>query len=389
MATETSSAGLREELIKRAADLGPTFKERAKKTEQLRQMPEESIKDLLGAGLMRIGTPQRFGGNGLDYDASFDVTIEVARACGSTGWCFSVWSSHNWIAGHWPLEAQEEYFAPGPDVLSSSSVIPTGKLTPVDGGYRVSGRWSFSSGSDAGTCVMLGGMTTDHTEAYVIIPRGEYEIVDTWHVSGLKGTGSKDIVVDDVFVPAHRVVLSPSTSMGDPPWSGWEIHQRPSYRVPLFAMWPMTLSSPCVGMAFGAVDDFTSRLAGTSGRGRTADSVAVQLRLAEASAEADAAATILRVNCQELLAKGAEGHVFTLLERARASRNVGYMTKLSVQAVNRLFEASGGHALFDSQPIQRFHRDVHAASHHVALYWDPIAEFYGRTALGLPFQPMF
>jgi alkylation response protein AidB-like acyl-CoA dehydrogenase len=253
----------------------------------------------------------------------------------------------------------------------------------------VSGRWSFSSGSDAGTCVMLGGMTTDHTEAYVIIPRGEYEIVDTWHVSGLKGTGSKDIVVDDVFVPAHRVVLSPSTSMGDPPWSGWEIHQRPSYRVPLFAMWPMTLSSPCVGMAFGAVDDFTSRLAGTSGRGRTADSVAVQLRLAEASAEADAAATILRVNCQELLAKGAEGHVFTLLERARASRNVGYMTKLSVQAVNRLFEASGGHALFDSQPIQRFHRDVHAASHHVALYWDPIAEFYGRTALGLPFQPMF
>jgi alkylation response protein AidB-like acyl-CoA dehydrogenase len=370
----------RDKLLRRARELLPAIAKRAADTEQLRQIPQQTIDDLKAAGLLRVANPRRYGGYDADMDLYFEVAMELGRACGSTAWCYSVWSSHNWMVGHWPEEAQEEYFANGLDVLSSSAFAPTGKLQAVDGGFLLSGRWDFSSGCDAGGWVVLGAIGPTGP-CMVLVPRSDYEIVDTWFVSGLRGTGSKDIAIDDVFVPAHRV----GPSMGAFSGSGaYELHGRASYHLPPMTLLPFTLCSPLVGMAQGALDEFLARLQGKTGPGRTSDSVALQVRIAESSAEIDAARLLVKSTTREVLEQASRGDLPDELRQATVRRNYGYVAKLCVQAVNRLFEASGGHALYDSHAIQRFHRDVHAGSHQVALYWDSIAEGYGRAALGLP-----
>jgi 3-hydroxy-9,10-secoandrosta-1,3,5(10)-triene-9,17-dione monooxygenase len=371
------------ELLERATSLLPVLKGRAARTEQLRQIPPETVKDLLASGLIRIGNPDRYGGLGLDIDTGHAVAWELGRACGSTAWCCSLWIVHNWWLGHFPAQAQEDFFAGGPDTLASTCLNPAGgTAAPVAGGFRVSGRWSFSSGCDASVWAMVAvpGATRDAL-LWLLVPRPDYEILDTWFASGMRGTGSKDIVIRDVFVPSHRA-LDPDRA-GDRDRTGWELHRRPSYRVPLRFLTGWDLAAPLIGIAQGAVDEFAARRRGTSGPGRTADSVAAQMRLAEASAEVDAARTLHRHAVREMIGRAASGETFTELDRARYRRDKAFVTRLCVQAVNRLFEAGGARAIVDGEPLQRFHRDAHAASHHAALAWDLAAEQFGRQALGL------
>lgn len=376
----------REELLRRASALLSVLKERAPRTEELRQVPPETVQDLLSAGLIQVANPDRFGGCGFDLDLSFDLAMELGRACGSTAWCFSIWASHNWMIGQWPLEAQEEYFASGPDTLSSTAFrgVET-KAEAVDGGYRLSGHWDLSSGCDAAAWAIL-GTGVPNGRAHMLLPRSDYTIVDTWFASGLRGTGSKDIVVEQAFVPTHRV-LELALPGNEEASNGWMIHRRASYRAPRLPLFGHILAAPVIGIARGAIEEFTSRLQGTSGAGRTADSTAAHLRLAEASAEADAAQLLLRHNTREIIERAARGDAFTEVERARYRRDCSFATRLAVQAVNRIFEGSGGHAVFDSQPMQRFFRDAHVASHQGALLWDVSGEQYGRAALGLPPLP--
>jgi 3-hydroxy-9,10-secoandrosta-1,3,5(10)-triene-9,17-dione monooxygenase len=370
------------ELLGRAAQLLPLLRERAAHTEQLRQIPPETVKDLVSSGLVRIGTPPRYGGHGVDIDTGHAVAWELGRACGSTAWCCSLWIVHNWWLGHFPAQAQDDFFASGPDTLSSTCLNPMGGTAePVSGGFRVSGRWSFSSGCDASTWAMVAVPgARPGTLLWLLLPRGDYTIVDTWFASGMRGTGSNDIVVRDMFVPGHRV-LDPDRA-GDHDRTGWELHQRPSYRVPLRLLTGWDLAAPLVGIAQGAVDEFTARLRATSGPGRTAESVPLQLRLAEAAAEVDAARTLHRTAVGEMVARAAADETFTELDRARYRRDKAFVARLCVQAVNRLFEGGGARAIVDSEPLQRFHRDAHAASHHAALGWDVAAEAYGKQALG-------
>ena len=163
---------------------------------------------------------------GIEYDAAFDVAWELGRACGSTAWCYALWTVHNWWVGHFPESAQEEFFAGGPDVLASSALNPTrGTAEPVAGGYRVSGHWSFSSGCDAASWVMVGAQRPNGF-IWALLPRPDYDILDTWFTSGMRGTGSK-VVIRDVFVPEYRTV-DPSRA-GDGEWTGWELHRRLSF----------------------------------------------------------------------------------------------------------------------------------------------------------------
>ncbi len=378
---------LREELLGRAARLVPVLRERAAQAERLRQIPAETVQDLIASGLIRLGNPQRYGGHGLEPDVAHAVAWELGRGCGSTAWCYSLWTVHNWWLGHFPERVQEEFFAGGPDELFSSALNPAkGKGEPVDGGVRVSGRWGFSSGCDVASWVMVAvpGPGPDGL-LWLMIPRGDYEILDTWFSSGMRGTGSKDIVIKDIFVPGHRV-LDPNRA-GDGDWTGWELHQRLSYRVPLRCLTGWDLAAPLIGVAQGAVDEFTARLRGTTGAGRTADSVALQLRLAEAAAEVDAARAIHGNAVREMLDKATRGEEFTLLDRARYRRDKAFLARLCVRAVDRLFEAGGARAVLESDPLQRFHRDVHGASHHAALAWDTWAEDFGRQALRAESNP--
>ena len=377
----------RTELLQRAAALVPALADRAAQAEQQRQIPAATIADFKSAGLMRIGAPDRFGGAGLDCDTIFEAAAELGRGCGSSAWCFAVWSIHNWVMGHFPEQAQEEYFAGSPETLSSSAYNPSGaKATPVDGGYRVSGRWDFSSGCDAAVWATLGALGPTGP-LWLLIPSTDYVIDDTWHVAGLRATGSKDIVIEAAFVPAHRVMEI--RYLAEAQTVGWELHRRPSYRAPLMTLLPFTLASPVLGMAQGAVESFAAQLSArrTPTGGTMADSVANHLRLAESSAEVDTARLLMRHDYCEILERAARGEMPPPVDRARYRRDHAYMTRLCVRAIDRLFEAAGGHALYDDNPLQRFYRDAHAASHHTALVWDAPAELYGRVVLGLELPP--
>lgn len=384
MSENTGNDSLRltaEELLQRAADMVPMLKARAAQTEELRRIPTESVQEILSSGLYRIGVPKRFGGLDVRYGLIFEAGEELGRGCGSTAWCYSLWSAHAWLVGHWPLKAQEEVFGDGPNVLCSSSLSPgNASMKATAGGYRLSGRWEFSSGCDAAGWLMLGADSPDG-RIWMLVPRGDYDIIDTWFVSGLRGTGSNDIIVDDAFVPSHRVMYMAKAGDGD--WTGWEIHGQDRYRIPLGVLLGWDLVAPMIGIAQGMIDEFTARIIGTSGPGRTAESPAVHLRLSEASAEVDAARALLRHDIREIFDKARERGPFSSLERARYRRDKAFVTQLCLRSVNRLFNLSGGHAIFDSAPLQRFHRDAQAVAHRDGLIMDLGGQQYGRVALGL------
>ena len=369
------------QLLERAAELMPVLRERAARTEELRRVPAETVKDILSAGLYRIGVPERFGGIDGDYGLIFHVAAELGRGCASTAWCYCLWAAHAWLVGYWPLQAQEEVFGASPDALCSSSLGP-GKstCTSVEGGYRLSGRWEFSSGCDSASWLIL-GVSGVGERNWVLVPRGDFEIVDNWFVSGLRGSGSKDVVVNDAIVPYHRVL--DVTTAGDGDWNGWEIHGQARYRAPIPVLLGWDLVAPMLGITRGMIDEFTERMVGTSGLGRTADSPAVQLRLSQASAELDAARALMDRDIREILRKAEDGEGFAPLERAKFRRDKAFVTQLCLQAVNRLFDLSGGHALFDSVSLQRFHRDAQAVAHRDGLIMDLGGQQYGRLALGL------
>ena len=370
-----------EELLLRASQLVPLLKERAARTEELRRIPDDTVQDLLSSKLHLIGVPQRFGGLDVDYGLMLEVGALLGTGCASTSWCYSIWSAHSWLVGYWPLEAQEEVFGNSPDILTSSS-LNAGKsaMEKTTSGFRLSGRWEFSSGCDAAQWVMVG---TDVPEGrvWVLVPRSDYEIVDTWFVSGLKGTGSKDIIIKDVFVPQHRIV--DRDRGGDEERNGWEIHQQDRYRLPLLVLLGWDLVAPMIGIAQGMIEEFTAGLTGTSGPGRTADSDAVQLRLSQASGELDAARALMRSDLRETFEKAQKGETPTTLERSRFRRDKAFIAQLCLNSVNRLFEFSGGHGIFDSESLQRYHRDIQAAVRRDGFIMEIGGLQYGRIALGL------
>ena len=370
-----------EELLLRASQLVPLLKERAARTEELRRIPDDTVQDLLSSKLHLIGVPQLFGGLDVNYGLMLEVGALLGTGCASTSWCYSIWSAHSWLVGYWPLEAQEEVFGNSPDILTSSS-LNAGKsaMEKTTSGFRLSGRWEFSSGCDAAQWVMVG---TDVPEGrvWVLVPRSDYEIVDTWFVSGLKGTGSKDIVIKDVFVPQHRIL--DRDRGGDEERNGWEIHQQDRYRLPLLVLLGWDLVAPMIGIAQGMIEEFTAGLTGTSGPGRTADSDAVQSRLSQASGELDAARALMRSDLRETFEKAQKGETPTTLERSRFRRDKAFIAQLCLSSVNRLFEFSGGHGIFDSESLQRYHRDIQAAVRRDGFIMEIGGLQYGRVALGL------
>jgi alkylation response protein AidB-like acyl-CoA dehydrogenase len=371
----------KEELIGRAEQLVPVVAQRASAAEQLRRVPDETIADLRDAGLLRVGTPERFGGYAVDFDAIWEIGFRLGQGCGSTGWVYMVTQVHSYQAGLAPAEAQQAFFFE-PDMMSSSAFAPTGTVTPVDGGWTLHGDWPFSSGADHAAWFLLGGLVPGRGLVLSMVPRDQAEIVDDWHVSGLRATGSKTIRIQEpVFVAEHHWL--PVNGDGDA--AARDLHGRDSYAAPLTSIAPFTLVAPLVGIAHAAVDIFAQQAQRRRMRGvPVRDMEATQLRIAESAAEVDAALTIARARIAEHAARGVAGAPpLTVEERLRYRLNHAQIAGLCVSAVNRLFDAAGGSALYDRNPMQRLHRDVHAGAHQVALNWDDVAPLYGRLKVGL------
>jgi 3-hydroxy-9,10-secoandrosta-1,3,5(10)-triene-9,17-dione monooxygenase len=372
-----------DEVIGRTDALLPAIAERALQTERDRRIPQETLDEIQAAKLNRILHPTRYGGLGLDYDAFFEVSWRLSSACGSTGWVYSVASVHHWQVGLAPERAQEEYFAGG-DVWSCSAFNPRGaRVDPVDGGWRVSGRWQYSSGCLHADWGLLGAIVPEFpAPVLLLIPRADFTIEDTWHVSGLRGTGSNDIVIDEpVFVPGHRYV--PLTG-ADP--EAVAAHERGSYGAPVPSLIPWTLATPVVGMAQGALNAFeqATRTRVTSFAGQEVAKMAgPQLRISRAAAALDAARALARQDIREVIERGGRGDPFSDEDRVRFRRDHAYAVELAYDATMMLARASGASSLFDTHPMQRFMRDAHAGAMQLIANWDEQAEAYGRVRMGM------
>jgi 3-hydroxy-9,10-secoandrosta-1,3,5(10)-triene-9,17-dione monooxygenase len=379
-----------DDLLAAARALVPALHSRSAKAEALRRVPEESLDDLHRAGLFRMLQPRRVGGSELPIRAMVEICSVIGSGCGSTAWVLGNLASHHWMLALWDVRAQEEVWGETPDALVASAfVFPAGHAYRTQGGYRLSGRWKFSSGIDPSRWNMVGAIVHDPAIGegeyrMFLLPQGDYQPIDTWFVAGLKGTGSKDVVVEDVFVPDYRTLSVAATKDGTAP--GRAVNPGALYRIPCFDMFPYVVAGAALGIAEGAaasfVQEISSRVAAYSAT-RVADYAAVQIRLAEATAAIDAARLVLLRNCDEVMAIAEGGGLPTLEQKVRYRRDGAYAAKLCTRAVDQLFEAYGGDGLYDLRDIQRAFRDVHAASGHAALTWDVAATSYGKVALGI------
>ena len=380
-----------DELKRRALALLPHLRERAAETETLRRIPDATIADLHAAGLFRMLQPRRVGGSESPYRALVDIGAIIARACGSTAWVLTNLASHHWMLGMWPQQAQDEIWGgDGPDVLVGSAfAFPAGRARKAPGGWQLKGRWPFSSGIDPSRWNIVGALVEEKgaaTEPRIfIVPQSDYTIIDNWHAAGLAGTGSKDVAIADAFVPAHRSVTVNAIAGGPTPGSA--VNPGALYRLPTFSVFPFILSGVALGIAQGAIADFTgsmqARAATYTGK-RIAELATLQLRLAEAAALTDAAETLMLADCDEAMRLTEAGGEIPAETRARWRRDGAYTTQMCVKAVDLLFAGAGGNAIYLTHPLQRAWRDVHAAAAHVVVNWDAAGTLYGRVALGLP-----
>jgi len=381
----------RQALIERARELAPRLRARTAETEILRRIPDQTVDELRASGLLKIVQPRRFGGLELPYDHMLEVATILSAACGSTGWCFSVWSSHSYMMAMFSEQAQTEYWAGSPDVLSATSSNPAAaKVKRVKGGFELSGRWDFSSGCDASDWAIVGGFADDGLRHF-LVPRHDYEIDDTWWVSGLRGTGSKDIVIDGAFVPEHRALPFELARNGESP--GRTLHDDVNLRVPMLSLWPFTLAAPLCGMARGALtelEQYTEQRVTMATMQKLSSLATVQLRIGEAAARVRTAERVLEHASREVLDRGRRGDRFSIGDRIGYRLDHAAIARSCVEAVDTMFSVCGAHALFDGSAIQRHHRDVHAASHHAGLAWDTAAREHGRVRVGLPPEsPLF
>ena len=382
-----------DEAMRRARALVPVLRERADRAEAGRQMEKETLEDLHRTGLLRFHQPQRWGGMELPFVALFDVPAEVARGCSSTGWNVANLGVHHWMLALYDERAQEEVWGKNPDALIASGIAyPQGKARRVDGGFVVSGFWNFSSGVDGSDWNMLAVMVRDGERVVdhriCLVPRGEYEIVDDWHVLGMRSTGSKSVRATDVFVPEHRA-LSMYLARGGNEFPGAQVNPNPLYRVPLAALGSHCLAGAGAGNARAAVEltlEAIKERSTSYSAVRMRDFQAVQLRVARAGAMADAGQLVIRNDCLEADRIAREGRVPTIEEKLRFKRNVAYAMELCTEAVDSLHALAGANGIYDRYPIQRLFRDQHALSAHIGFSWDAQGAPWGLVGLGGEFS---
>jgi len=375
-------------------DLLPGFRERADEAERLRVVPEASIKELEEVGFFRLLQPRRFDGLEADPVDFYTAVRGIAGVCGSTGWVASVVGVHPWQIALFPDAAQQAVWGTDTATRVSSSYAPTGKAVVTDGGYTLSGKWSFSSGCDHCSWVLLGGLVFNGEGQVVdfktfLVPRENYTINDVWNVVGLSGTGSNDIVVDDVFVPEDNTLSMGDTGRCYGP--GQEQNTSDLYKLPFHSIFTGTITTPIIGMALGAYAEHVEMQqkrvrAAYLGEKASLDPFAA-VRIAKASSDIDAAWALLVNNIREEQACVARGEKIPLGLRLKVRRDQVLGTQRAIDAIDSLFEASGGRALASGTYLQRVWRDAHAGRVHAANDPERALQMYGAHEFGHKIDP--
>jgi 3-hydroxy-9,10-secoandrosta-1,3,5(10)-triene-9,17-dione monooxygenase len=369
------------DLWQKAEALLPKLKERAPKCEQLRRLPDETLRDFHDAQLFRIHQPRRVGGAELEFAAVVTYGALFARVCASTAWNWVNFAAHHMMLGMFPPQAQDEIWGSSVDALIASSfVFPAGKARKVQDGYMLSGRWPFSSGVDPSGWNMLAGLARlddnlPPEQRIFLVPRAQYKVIDTWFAGGLRGTGSNDVEVAEVFVPEHMTLAVADTKGGPTPGSA--VNPGMLFQLPVFALFPYMLSGVALGVAEGLIENYQPA-AGKMTGARVAEIQSTQIRLAEATAYARISRLVQLSNCRE-----AEAKLPDMKTKARYRLEGAYAVDWAVRAVDVMFGLYGAGGLYESGPVARAFRDAHAVKQHFSFNTDIAGTTYGRVALGL------
>jgi 3-hydroxy-9,10-secoandrosta-1,3,5(10)-triene-9,17-dione monooxygenase len=375
-----------EEIMRRADTIAPMLAEHARECDAARKLTAESMAAVVNAGMFRIPQPRRVGGYELSLRTLADAVTRLSEACPSSGWVLMVMGAHHWCMGSFPEAAQDEVFGDGRDGLVAGTLSWQGTARAVDGGWRVEGRWQFCSGVDHAHWVILGcaDAATRGPLVHVVVPRAELEVDDTWHVMGLQGTGSKDVLARDVFVPAHRAIDTRILFRGTSPHAANQATNL--YRLSAEAMLSVSVATAVLGSAKFALQQFIERtkerrviLTGA----RKAEHGPTQVRLAEAAAEIHSADLLLHDVLGEFDRLMAAGEAFDNNHRMRAKWQAAYAAELCRRAVVRMFAASGAHAVYTPSALQAAFRNINVGAQHASIDFDNSAEAYARARLGL------
>jgi alkylation response protein AidB-like acyl-CoA dehydrogenase len=383
-----------EELVERAAALAPILQRNALEAEQSRRIPQENIDALRGAGLLKVTVPPRFGGYGVMVGTEMAVSEVVAHGgCGSTAWVTALINICNWMGSLLPEQGQRDIWGENPDACIAGVLAPGNDVKRVDGGYRVSGRWPWASGSLHADWVLVGILVPNESgeivdSALAFMPASDITIDETWFVAGMKGTGSNTIVVEDVFVPEHRTFSVGHALQGEyaTPFSAEE----PAYRQSFIPMLTVILGGPQVGLGQAALDFVVEK---SAKRGiaytkfdRQVDSVAFQLDVAHAAMLLDSGRLHLDRGAQDIEIAALGGRKLDYVTRARVRADTGFGIARIREGIDRLLSAHGASSFADVSPLQRIWRDSSTAGRHAVV--DPAVnlELFGKALLGVPYE---
>ena len=384
--TDTPTAA---EMIARARALIPALRERGAQGEKDRRIAEETIADMQEAGLFRVLQPKRWSGFELPIATYFDIEMALAEGDMSVAWVYGVVGTHPWGLSLFDDRAANDVWGKDPSVLISSSLMPSGIAKPVSGGHQVSGRWRYSSGCEHCEWAFLGAtIEGDGAGGYpdrclFLIPRSDYEIIDTWHVSGLKGTGSHDIAVKGVFVPAHRMIRYSDNFKGVAP--GLAVNASPLYRLPWGQVFFRGVATASIGALQGMLDIFleygksrVNRMFGT----KAFDDPMVQMTCAEVAVGLDEMKTILHRNLALLEGYAARGELPSYAERIHFKFHSATAAERCTELATKLFRAAGAAGIYADMPFGRILADITAARQHVSNQYETIGRNSGAAMFG-------
>ena len=378
------------ELIERARALIPALKSRAAQAEQDLKIPDETIADMQEAGLFKAMQPKQYGGYEVDPRTFYEIQMTLAEGCMSTAWIYGVMGVHPWQLARYPVEAQEDVWGKDTDTLVGSTYMPVAKVTPVEGGYQISGRWGFSSGSEHCKWTLLGGVLPPdengegQEHGTFLVPIEDYRIERNWDVLGLRGTGSHDIVVKDAFVPAHRVQRTNNSSPEATP--GLKVNTNPIFAIPFAQVFTRAVSTSALGALQGAINEFRDNAAKHIGKhgAKTAEDPVAQDAVADAILTLDMLKLVLNRNYGELLDTAARGELPDVETRLLYRYQSAYVTNTCAEKISALLKSMAASGLYNTNPVARLFRDVHQARGHIANNVAAFGRAFGTVQLGLP-----
>jgi 3-hydroxy-9,10-secoandrosta-1,3,5(10)-triene-9,17-dione monooxygenase len=373
-------------LVARAIELQPLLREHAGQMDAERRISDEVNAALVDAGLFRLLTPRRLGGYESGLRTAVEVTATLGAADGSTAWLVGIGTSAAWVLGLGSRQALDTVFGTDPDARLAGSATP-GVARRVEGGVRMTGRWPSASGTQHATWASLGAVVLNDADEIVgavmgTVPASELRLEDTWHMAGMRATGSNTWVADDVYVPDHMTMSMASLTDAPAASTGEAL-----YRLPLAGPATLLLVAPALGMGRAALDLAVEKAPtkgiATTTYPRQTDSVAVQIQIGEAALKLKTAQSHVYDAADELDAMAARGEQASYATRAEVRGRAGYAAALVVDAINSLLNVHGAGSFASSNRMQQYWRDANVIARHPGLNAMIGYEIYGKALLGV------